>query len=226
MKTKQSHRLRAAALPLVLSCGVALSACANLNPEQQGTAKGAGIGVATGAVLGGVLGGRDGAATGAVLGGLAGAVGGNFWSKRMEDKQRAMEQATQGTGVQVARTPDNELKLDVPSDISFSTGSAALQPALRPVLDKFAQGLNTDPGLQVRVVGHTDSTGSQAVNDQLSLERAGSVRNYLEDRGISGSRIKVTGRGENEPVATNDTAAGRAANRRVEIYLRDIAAAS
>lgn len=192
-----------------------------MSAEQQGTAKGAGIGAAAGAVLGGVFGGRDGVAAGAAIGGAAGAVGGNVWSRRMEEKQRAMEQATQGTGVQVARTSDNQLRLEVPSDISFPTGSAVLQPALRPVLDHFAQGLNSDPDLQVRVVGHTDSTGSQAVNDELSLERASSVRRYLEDRGISAGRIQVTGRGENEPVATNDTAAGRAENRRVEIFLRD-----
>lgn len=197
----------------------ALAGCAGMTEEQRGTATGAAIGAATGAVIGSATGGK--AATGAVIGGVIGAVAGNVWSKNMEEKRREMEQATAGTGATVTRTSDNQLKIEVPSDVSFAVGSAAIEPRLRPVLDSFASGLGSQPSMLVRVVGHTDSTGSDAINDPLSLRRAESVRNYLEDRGVSASRIEVAGRGAREPVASNDTAEGRAKNRRVEIFLRE-----
>jgi outer membrane protein OmpA-like peptidoglycan-associated protein len=210
-------------LPLRIATALALIAlsagCADMSQRQQGTAAGAGIGAVAGAVIGSATGGRPGQS--AVIGAALGAVAGNLWSKNMEDKQRAMEQATAGTGVQVTRTADNQLKLDVPSDISFAVGSAAIEPRLRPVLEAFANGLGGQPGMIVRVVGHTDNTGSDAINDPLSLHRAESVRNYLEDRGIAANRIEVAGRGSREPVASNDTAEGRAKNRRVEIFLRE-----
>lgn len=197
----------------------ALAGCAGMTEEQRGTATGAAIGAATGAVIGSATGGKAG--TGAVIGGVIGAVAGNVWSKNMEEKRREMEQATAGTGATVTRTPDNQLKIEVPSDVSFAVGSATIEPRLRPVLDSFASGLGSQPSMLVRVVGHTDSTGSDAINDPLSLRRAESVRNYLEDRGVSASRIEVAGRGAREPVASNDTAEGRAKNRRVEIFLRE-----
>ena len=90
---------------------------------------------------------------------------------------------------------------------------------MRPVLDQFAQGL--DPAMRVRVIGHTDSTGSDAVNDPLSRERAYSVQQYLTTRGVQGSRISTEGVGSRQPLADNATADGRARNRRVEIYLTD-----
>jgi len=156
-----------------------------------------------------------------VIGGALGAIAGNLWSKNMENKRLAMEQATQGTGVEVSRTVDNQLKLDVPSDISFAVNSASIEPRLRPVLDAFAHGLSSEPNMQVRVVGHTDSTGSDAINEPLSLRRAESVRGYLEDRGIRPQRIEAAGRGSREPVASNESAESRARNRRVEIFLRE-----
>jgi outer membrane protein OmpA-like peptidoglycan-associated protein len=171
-------------------------------------------------VLSSATGGKAG--TGAVAGAAVGAIAGNLWSKRMEDKKRAMEQATAGTGIEVAKTPQNELKVNVPSDLSFAVGRADLNPSLRPVLDQFAKGL--DSTVQVRIVGHTDSTGSDAINDPLSLERARTVRNYLEDRGVPSSRLMIEGRGSRQPVAENTTDAGRSKNRRVEIFLREPAA--
>ena len=189
---------------LALAAGLALAGCA-----------------AAGAGLGAVTGNSNTAAKGAVLGGIAGAIGGNLWSKKMEDKRRAMEQATQGTGVDVTRTADNQLKLNVPSDISFDTGRADIKPDLRSVLDSFANGLRDDPTTRVRIIGHTDSTGSDAINDPLSLQRARSVGSYLADRGIDPGRIEAIGRGEHEPIADNSSEAGRAKNRRVEILLRE-----
>lgn len=194
-----------------------LAGCETMDERTKGTAAGAAIGALGGAVISKATGGKAG--TGAVVGGVVGAVGGNLWSKRMEDKRRAMEQATAGTGIDVARTPDNQLKVNVPSDLSFAVGRADLQPSLRPVLDQFAKGL--DQTMHVRIVGHTDSTGNDTINDPLSLARARTVRDYLEDRGVPAARLEIAGRGSREPVADNGSDAGRAKNRRVEIFLRE-----
>ncbi|MCW5663014.1 MAG: OmpA family protein [Piscinibacter sp.] len=194
-----------------------LTGCANMSERQKGTAIGAGVGAGVGAVLSSATGGKAG--TGAVVGGAIGAVAGNLWSKRMEEKRAAMQQATQGTGIDVSRTADNQLKVNVPSDFSFDVGRAAIKPAMRPVLDQFAAGL--DPAMRVRIVGHTDSTGSDAINNPLSIERAQSVRDYLATRGVAPALVETEGRGSHEPVADNASEAGRAQNRRVEIFLRE-----
>ena len=196
-----------------------LGGCANMSEREQGTAKGAGIGAAGGAVLGAMTGGN--AVRGAAIGGVLGAVAGNLWSKRMEDRKQAMEQATQGTGVEVSRTADNQLKLNIPNDISFDVNSYAIKPQLRGVLDPFAASLRDDPQARILIVGHTDSSGNDAINNPLSVERAQSVRDYLVARGVSVGRVETAGRGKNEPVADNATEAGRAQNRRVEIFLRE-----
>lgn len=214
MKNTSSLRFTA----ITLAAGALLVAgCENMSERQKGTATGAGIGAVVGGVLSSATGGKAG--TGAVVGGALGAVAGNLWSKRMEEKRAAMEKATAGTGIDVARTPNNELKVNVPSDFSFDVGRSAIKPPMRPVLDQFAQGL--DPNMRVRIVGHTDATGSDAVNNPLSLDRAQSVRDYLVGRGVAVGRIETAGHGEREPVASNDTEAGRAQNRRVEIFLRE-----
>ena len=170
-----------------------------------------------GAALGAVTGGSVG--TGAVIGAGVGALGGYIWSQHMEKQKQEMEAVTQGTGVGVTQTADNQLKLDIPSDISFATNRADIQPNFRAILDRFAEGLRNNPAAEVRIVGHTDSTGSDAINDPLSRDRAASTRNYLVDRGVDGRRIQTEGRGSREPIASNATADGRARNRRVEIYV-------
>jgi len=209
--------LRHGATTTLIAAALLAAGCSSMSEREQGTAKGAGAGAVAGAIIGSVTGGSAG--RGAVIGGAVGAVAGNLWSKRMEDKRAALAQASQGTGVEVARTDDNRLKLNVPSDVSFDTGRADIKPQMRPVLDEI--GRNLDPGVHVTVVGHTDSTGSDAINEPLSRERAAAVRDYLSARGVSGSRITVAGRGSHEPVASNGTDAGRAANRRVEIFLAE-----
>lgn len=118
-----------------------LGGCANMTEKQSTVAKGAGIGAAGGAVIGAVVGGTKGAVIGAVVGGAAGGVAGNVWSNRMEAQKKQMEQATAGTGVAVTKTPDNRLKLDIPSDISFDSGRADIKSNFRNVLDTFANGL-------------------------------------------------------------------------------------
>ena len=205
----------------VLLLGVA--GCADMSPTQRGTATGAGVGAGLGALIGATTGGGNRAAGGAVLGAAAGAIVGNIWSKRMEEQKQAMEQATRGTGVQVSQTGDNRLKLEIPSDISFDTGRADIKSNFRPVLDHFAGTLNDNPASTVSIIGHTDSTGSDGINQPLSVERAAHTRDYLATRGVSPTRIVVEGRGEREPVASNDDNTGRARNRRVEIYVAEAA---
>jgi len=209
-----SRRVGVVALAAVAVCA---AGCSSMSERQQGTAKGAGVGAVAGAVIGSATGGSAGKS--AVIGGALGAVAGNLWSKHMEDKRKALAQASQGTGVEVTQTADNRLKLNVPSDVSFDTGRADIKPAMRPVLDEITR--NLDPNVRVNVVGHTDSTGSDQINDPLSRERAVAVRDYLSSRGVSSSRVSVAGRGSHEPVASNDTEQGRAANRRVEIFLSE-----
>lgn len=211
-----------AGIGALVAAAMLLAGCENMSERQKGTAVGAGVGAGVGAVLGSATGGKAG--TGAVIGGALGAVAGNLWSKRQEDRRAAMEQATRGTGVEVSRTADNQLKLHIPNDVSFDTGSAAIRPQLRSVLDPFAASLKDDAAARLTIIGHTDSTGSEAVNNPLSVERAQSVRDYLAARGVAPSRVETAGRGEREPVADNATEAGRAKNRRVEIFLREPAA--
>lgn len=200
---------------------LAISGCADMSATQRGTATGAGFGAAAGALLGATTGGGGGdrAATGAALGGIAGAIAGNVWSTRMERQKQAMQQATQGTGVQVSQTADNRLKLEIPSDISFETGRADIMPNFRSVLDRFASSLNDNPDTVVTIVGHTDNKGSDAINDPLSTHRAANTRDYLASRGVAARRFNVAGRGEHEPLVSNDTEANRARNRRVEIFV-------
>lgn len=200
-----------------VAAALLLGGCANMSERQKGTAVGAGIGAGVGAVIGKTTGGKAG--TGAVVGGAIGAVAGNLWSKRMEDKRREMEQATAGTGVTVARTDDNQLRVNLPGDISFDTGRSNIRPDMAPILSKFAQGL--DGSMNVQITGHTDSQGSDAINNPLSKDRADAVRDYLVAQGVPATRISTVGRGEHQPIADNTTAEGRAKNRRVEIFLRE-----
>ena len=200
-----------------------LSGCANMTETQRSTATGAGIGVLAGAAIGAAAGGSRGAGTGAAIGAALGAGGGYLWSQQMQEQKATMEQATRGTGVAVTQTADNQLKLEIPSDISFDTGRYDIKPNMRAVLDRFATSLNQNPVSTVRIIGHTDSSGSDAVNAPLSVNRAAATRDYLVARGVAVSRIAIDGRGSHEPVADNATPAGRAMNRRVEIFVAEAA---
>ena len=203
-----------------------LGGCANMTETQKGTAKGAAIGAGAGAVVGAVAGKGKGAAIGAVVGAGVGAVAGNVWTKRQEEQKRKMEEATAGTGVEVTQTADNRLKLDIPSDISFAVGRADIQSNFRPILDTFATSLVSNPASNVTVIGHTDSTGSDSINNPLSINRAASVRDYLASRSVSSSRVTIDGRGSREPLVANDTSANKAKNRRVEIFVAEPAPAA
>lgn len=218
MHTKLSKS--AAAVALV---AFTITGCADMSATQRGTAQGAGIGAALGGIVGATTsGGGSGRATrGAVIGGALGAVAGNIWSKRMEAQKQAMEQATQGTGVQVSQTSDNRLKLEIPSDISFDTGRSDIKSNFQPVLQRFAQTLNENPATTVTIIGHTDNTGTDAINQPLSVDRAARTRDYLAGRGVNPNRITIEGRGSREPIASNNDASSRARNRRVEIYVAE-----
>ena len=196
---------------------ILVTGCASMDDTQRRTATGAGVGALAGAVIGSATGGNAG--TGAVVGAGVGALGTYIWSQNMERQKREMEQATRGTGVGVTQTPDNQLMLNIPSDISFAVGRSDIQPNFAPVLDQFAMGLRNNPNTDVRIVGHTDNTGSDAINNPLSVDRAASTRSYLVSRGVDGGRIAIDGMGERYPIASNDTADGRARNRRVEIFV-------
>lgn len=201
-----------------------LAGCANMDETQRTTAGGAAVGAVAGALLGGVTaGGHKGrsAATGAAIGAALGAGGGYLWSRHMQEQKAAMEQATQGTGIGVTQTADNQLKLNIPSDLSFDSGRYDIKPALHAVLDRFATTLGQNPVTTVHIVGHTDNVGSDAINNPLSVNRAAATRDYLVSRGVASNRISIDGRGEHEPVADNATAAGRAKNRRVEIFVAE-----
>ena len=201
-----------------------LAGCANMNETQRTTGTGAAIGAVAGGLLGvATAGGNKGksAATGAAIGAALGAGGGYLWSQRMQEQKAAMEQATQGSGVNVTQTADNQLKLEIPSDISFDSGRYDIKPNLRPILDRFATTLNQNPVTTVKIIGHTDSTGSDAVNGPLSVNRASATRDYLVSRGVAMNRISIDGRGSHEPIADNGTLAGRAMNRRVEIFVAE-----
>lgn len=201
---------------------IALSACATMSDTQRGTTQGAAIGAGAGAAIGAIFGGGKGAAIGAGSGAVLGASAGYIWSQRMEEQKKQMESATAGTGVQVSQTTDNRLKLNIPSDISFDTGRADIKPGFRPILDNFATSLLNNPETSVMIVGHTDNTGTDAINNPLSVNRAASTRDYLVSKRVPINRIQIDGRGSREPVTANDTPANRAENRRVEIFVSEM----
>ena len=204
----------------IVAAGVLLGGCADMSQTQKSTGIGAGAGALAGAAIGSLTGGDRGAiAAGAAIGAAVGAGGGYLWSQRMENQKKQMEQATQGTGVAVTQTPNNELKLQIPSDVSFDTGRADIKPNFQPILDQFASGLRNNPNAEVRIIGHTDNTGTDAINNPLSIQRAAATRDYLIARGVRSNAFNIDGMGSRQPVADNNSASGRAQNRRVEIFV-------
>ena len=219
------HKFKIGAL--VLAVTVATAGCANMTETQKDTGIGAGAGAVLGGLVGGIAGpgGAKRTAAGAAIGAAIGAVGGNIWGKRQQEQKAAMEKATAGTNVQVTQTADNRLKVNVPADTGFATGRADLNPALRPILDQLATTLVQNPASLVEVYGHTDNTGTDAINGPLSRQRAQNVSSYLSSRGVAPNRITMDGLGSTQPLVANDTVANRAINRRVELFVREPAPA-
>lgn len=194
---------------------LALAGCANPDGTTDQRASGALIGAGAGAALGNLIGGDSrgtliGAATGAALGGLIG---------NQLDKQAAeLRQGLTGSGASVTNT-GSQLVVNLPEAVTFATGSAVVQAGFQDELALVAQNLLRNPNSTIEVVGHTDTIGSASYNQDLSQRRARSVADVLIAEGVPSWRIATRGMGFNQPVASNDTEAGRAQNRRVEIVI-------
>jgi len=216
---RHSHLFIATALGAALT----LSSCASYTGQTRDpddpnrTRRGALIGAGVGALVG-ILSGDDalerrqralaGAGVGALTGGAVGAY---------QDRQEAeLRRRTAGTGIDVSRDGD-VIKLNLPDAVTFDFNSASLKPQFRPALDGVAATLADYPQTVVEISGHTDAVGSDAYNQRLSEERAGSVANYLVGKGLVRERFEIVGMGERYPVASNDTEDGRSRNRRVEV---------
>lgn len=220
MAMKSMSKVGAFAIGLV----TVLSACTTLDPytREEQTARAqrqAVIGAAAGAVVGLVTGDssmerKKRALVGAGLGALAGAGVGSY----MDRQQARLRAQLEGTGVSVTRIGDN-ITLNMPGNITFGTNSADLNANFFEVLNSVAIVVNEFNQTVIEVAGHTDSTGSDAYNQELSQRRAGAVAAYLGTRNVRQDRIITVGMGEARPVATNDTEAGRQSNRRVELTL-------
>lgn len=209
---------------LALACSYAVTGCYTENAytgERQvsDTAKGAGIGAAVGVVVGLLTGGdaaahRKNALIAAGIGALAGGAVGNY----MDRQQAELRTQLRGTGVSVSRIGDN-ITLNMPGTITFQTNSSDLNANFFRVLDGVDIVLKKYEKTVVEVAGHTDNVGSHEYNQALSERRANTVAQYLEAHGLRSDRVITVGAGETRPVATNDTADGRQANRRVELTL-------
>jgi outer membrane protein OmpA-like peptidoglycan-associated protein len=211
-------------LAIVAAGSVLASACTTLDPytREERTARAqrqAVIGAVSGAVAGLITGDssmerKKRALVGAGLGALAGAAVGNY----MDRQEARLRAELERTGVSVTRIGEN-ITLNMPGNVTFATDSAGLNAEFFEVLNSVSLVVNEFDQTVIEVAGHTDSTGSDAYNQTLSEQRADAVASYLQTRNVRGDRIIALGMGEARPVATNDSAAGRQANRRVELTL-------
>lgn len=209
-----TSKFKIATLSIALAVSaMMLQSCDSLTKTQ----KGAGIGAAAGGVIGALIGKKAGnTAVGALIGGAVGGTAGAFIGKRM-DKQAA-EIQTAIPNAEVIREGEGIIvKFD--SGILFDFNSAILKDAAKDNIKTLANSLNQYPGTDVRVIGHTDNVGSEAVNMTFSEKRAAAVKAYAVGQGVPSSRLITVGKGFSEPIADNSTDAGRAANRRVEIVI-------
>ena len=208
-------------LTILLVAALALAGCAQpMTKTQKGAAIGTGVGAAAGAGLGQAI-GRDtkstliGAGIGAVVGGLAGGGIGRY----MDNQEATMRQQLAGVeGASIQRNADL-LAVTFKSDVLFDTGSANLKAGSYDEMNRVAQVLNQYPQTNIMIAGHTDSTGSEVTNQQLSERRAQAVKNALSGTGVNPGRMSSIGYGESKPIADNNTDYGRQLNRRVEITI-------
>jgi outer membrane protein OmpA-like peptidoglycan-associated protein len=206
---------------IALTSLIALAACSTDPETGKKRISKAAIGGVAGAVggyfLGDVIGGRRDR-TEKILGAGIGAVAGAGVGVYMDNQEKKLRQQTAGTGVEVQRQGD-EIKLIMPSGVTFDTNSAAVKPEFRATLDQLATTLSQYEKTMVDVYGHTDTAGNDSINIPLSNNRAQAVANYLSMRGVNPARLGTQGFGSSQPIATNATESGKAANRRVEIKL-------
>lgn len=200
-------------LSLMLAGTLVLSSCANWSNTAKGTVIGSGAGAAAGAVIGKTLGSTAGGAiAGAAVGGTVGAIIG----RNMDRKAREMEEEMEGVTIQRV---EEGIAVSFDSGILFSFDSAALRQESINNLQKLTEIINRDDNTILLIVGHTDSVGDEMYNLGLSERRAQSAADYMIEQGLAPSRVQIEGRGEYEPIADNDTEAGRQENRRVEVAI-------
>jgi len=211
---EMSHILKQRTAIALLAVGsLGLSACASMSKKEQGAATGAAAGAAIGGIIGNQTGSTArGAILGAIVGGAAGAVIGHQMDQQAKEIDASVEGATvQRVGEGIAVTFD--------SGLLFAYDSDVIQSAARANLTELANSLKKYPESQLLIVGHTDDTGSDSYNQGLSQRRSDAAATFLQSQGIARSRIQTSGRGESEPVATNESDAGRQQNRRVEVAI-------
>lgn len=207
---------------LLAVCMLLSSGCSSMTNTGKGALIGGGSGAAVGAGIGALIGGGKGAGIGSAIGAAVGAGAGTLIGKKMDNQQKQLEEslANQATVEQV--TDQNGLqaiKVTFEGGILFPTGKYTLNTQAQQDLSQFAVSLKQNPLTNVQIIGYTDNTGSYAVNEKLSNERASAVMTYLVNSGISATRLTAKGVPMADYVASNDTEAGRAQNRRVEIYI-------
>ena len=205
---------------LFMSSALMLTSCESIQ-NANNTQKGAAIGTASGAVIGGILGNNIGkgknSELGAVLGGIVGGVAGGVIGNKMDKQAKDIKEAL--PGAQVERVGEG-IKITLSENmVNFAFNSAELTSSAKTNLDKLATVLINNPDTNINIYGHTDNKGTAQVNQKISENRANSVKNYLISKGIASSRMITMGRGFSEPIASNDTDAGRAKNRRVEFAI-------
>ena len=206
---------------------IILTGCIQPNDPNKNTKQKAGIGAAIGAVAGAFVGYQNdhsgGALKGALIGGAAGgalgAGAGHYMDKQQAEFEQQLSAERQANQIEIERLQNENLKITMNSEVSFGINSSQLQPAFERSLAKVSGILNRYPRTSIQIIGHTDNVGSETYNQQLSEKRAQSVGFSLENRSVAADRILSTGRGESEPRMTNDTAAGRQLNRRVEMLI-------
>lgn len=197
----------------VIAGAVVLSGCAGMSQKQRGAVIGATAGAAVGGVVGNQTGSTvRGAIIGAIVGGAAGAVIGH----QMDQQAKELEQNIPGATIQ--RVGEG-IAVTFPSGILFPFNSTEILPAGKENLQQLAKSLENYPNSDVLIVGHTDSVGTDAYNQDLSQRRSQAASAYLQSLGVPASRLQTQGRGESEPIESNDTDAGRARNRRVEVAI-------
>ena len=212
MKISNPQRLRAITALLILG-SVGAGACASMNKKQEGAV----IGAAAGGAIGGVIGNQTGStARGAIIGAVVGGAAGAIIGHQMDQQAKELEQSI--PGATVARVGEG-IAVTFASGLLFAFDSDQILPAAGTNLTELAKSLNRYPDSQLLIVGHTDSKGDDAYNQSLSVRRSNSAAAYLAAQGVARSRIAASGKGESEPIATNDTDAGQAQNRRVEVAI-------
>lgn len=216
-----ASRISTIALGLLVTAGSGsvLTSCQSLNNKERGAIIGAGAGAAVGGVIGNQTGST---ARGAIIGAVVGGVAGGIIGHQMD--QQAKEIKQQIPGAVVERVGEG-IQVTFDSGLLFDYDSDRIKPAAAENLRNLAQSLNNYPNTDLVIVGHTDNAGSDNYNADLSQRRSRAAANYLASLGVSSSRLKTYGRGENEPVAENTTDAGRQQNRRVEVAIFANAAA-